>query len=122
MSVNWSGWLGVGQAIPSAPRAALAWARIQEKPTSVTFKTAAGVTLAAQTLRVELDSRASVITSAAGAAPQMGVVVFGIRGHSSLSDTVMAEGYRFVYGGDEYRIEDVILTIGEMQGVAVRTG
>jgi hypothetical protein len=122
MGVNMAAWLGVGQAISSEERAALAWARIQDKPSSVAFRTPVGTTLGAQTVRLEVDNRAQVIASAAGAAPQMRLVVFGIRDHATLPDTDMAEGYRFVYGGDQYRIDDIILTIGEIQGVATATG
>jgi hypothetical protein len=122
MSVNMAAWLGVGEAIPSAERAALAWARIQDKPTSVTFKTPAGATLAAQTVRVESDSGASPAESAAGLAPRRKVTLFGIRGHATLADTVVAEGYRFVLSGDEYRVMDLILTIGEIQAVGEATG
>jgi hypothetical protein len=50
------------------------------------------------------------------------VTLFGIRNHSTLPDTNMAEGYRFVYAGDQYRIEDVILQIGEVQAIAEATG
>lgn len=100
----------------------MAWKRINDKPTSVTFRTSTGATVAAQTVRLEVDNRASVAESAAGAAPTMHLIVYGIRNHPTLDDTQMAEGYRFVYAGDQYRIADVILTLGEIQGVAVATG
>jgi hypothetical protein len=106
-------------------RAVHALRRINDKftvVTSVTFKTAAGVTLAAQQVRLEYDNRASESTSAAGAAPRMQLIVYGIRQHATLPDTDMKEGYRFVYGNDEYRITDIIDTIGERQGIAVATG
>lgn len=119
---NFSAWLVDTTPIPSAERAALAWSRINDKPTSVAFKTAAGATLAAQTVRVEVDNRSTLDASPAGAGPLMTAIVYGIRGHSTLPDTDMKEGYRFILGGDSYRINDIILTIGEIQGVAVATG
>jgi hypothetical protein len=122
MTVNFSAWLGAGAALDSQSRAAQAWRRIQDKPSSVAFKTAAGATLAAQTVRIESDSMASPAESAAGMAPRRKVTIFGIRGHETLTDTNMAEGYRFIWSGDEYRIMDVILTIGEVQGLAEATG
>lgn len=106
----------------SARRAAFAWKRISDKPTSVTFRTPAGATLAAQTVRVEVDNRASVIDSDAGQTPRMNVILYGIRDHATLTDTNMAEGYRFVLSGDEYTVQDVILQTGEIQGVAVANG
>ena len=106
----------------SQERAADAWRRINEKPTTITLRTAAGVNRAAQTVRIEVDNRASVGESAAGATPRMNVIVYGIRGHATLTDTAMAEGDRFVLAGDEYKITDIILQTGEIQGVAVATG
>lgn len=106
-------------------RAVHARRRINDKEptvTSVVFKTAAGVALAAQEVRVELDDRSSLDFSAAGAAPRMAAVVYGIRQHATLADTDMKEGYRFVLGNDEYRITDIIDTQGERQGVAVAIG
>ena len=120
--VAFSAWLNDDTAITSADRAALAWNRIQQKPTVITLRTAAGVTLAAQTVRLEADNRASIATSAAGSAPVMKLIVYGIRNHASQSNTLMEEGYRFVLGSDEYRCVDIIDTIGERQGVFVATG
>lgn len=122
MTVNFSNWLGAGQAISVTERAALAWRRIQDKPTTVVFRTAAGATLGAQTVRVESDSNASPAESAAGMAPRRKAVIFGIRGHATLPDTDIAEGYRFILGADEYRVMDLILTLGEVQGLAEATG
>jgi hypothetical protein len=96
--------------------------RIGEKPLSVVFRTAKGVNLSAQTVRLEFDNRSSAMSSAAGAAPRMNLIIFGVRGHPEIVDTDMKEGYRFNYAGDEYRIEDIILQIGEIQGIAVATG
>jgi len=128
MSISLSSWFGVASALAPTPtateaqRAALAWKRIQDKPASVAFKTAAGTTLAAQTVRLESDSNASQATSAAGLAPVRRVVVFGVRNHATVADTNMAEGYRFVYGSDQLRIVDIILTLGEVQGIGEATG
>jgi hypothetical protein len=122
MTINLSAWLTDTAPISETERAALAWRRINDKPTSVAFKTAAGTTLSAQTVRLESDSNASQATSAAGLAPMRRVVVFGIRNHATVADTDMAEGYRFVYGSDQYRIVDIILTLGEVQGLAEATG
>lgn len=103
-------------------RAADAWQRINEKPTTVTLRTAAGVNRAAQVVRIEVDNRASEGESAAGLTPRMNAIIYGIRGHATLPDTVMAEGDRFNYAGDQYVLTDIILHNGEIQGVGVATG
>lgn len=118
MSVNISAWLGAGTPISEAERAALAWHRIQHKPTSVVLKTAAGANRAAQDVRLEWGNSVSESTSIAGATPVRPLVIFGVKGHSTISDTVIAEGDRFVYRNDAYRVIDVIYSIGEVQAIA----
>lgn len=103
-------------------RAADAWQRINEKPSSVAFRNVAGTILAAQTVRIEVDNRASDNISAAGAAPKMKAIVYGVRNHATLANTDIKEGYRFVYANDEYRCVDIILTLGEIQGVFEASG
>lgn len=103
-------------------RAALAWRRINDKPTSVTFRTPAGVTLSTQTVRIESDDSAHEAMSDAGLAPERYVIIFGIRNHASLPDSDIAEGYTFVLNGDQYRIIDTILTLGEIQGTGEARG
>jgi hypothetical protein len=115
-------WLGDTAAIPETERAALAWRRINDKPTSVAFRTAAGATVAAQTVRIESDNSATAAESAAGAAAKRKVIVFGVRNHATVADTDIREGYRFVYLNDEYRCVDTIVTLGEIQGVFEATG
>lgn len=105
-----------------ATRAALAWRRINDKPTSVTFRTPAGVTLSAQTVRIESANTASEAMSDAGLAPERYVIIFGIRNHATLTNTDMQEGYTFNYLNDQYRIIDTILTLGEIQGTAEARG
>jgi hypothetical protein len=103
-------------------RAVLAWRRILDKPVSVTFRKGDGSTLAAQTVRIESDNGASPAESISGAAPVRKVVIYGIRNHPTLPDTNIAEGYRISFGGDAYRIVDVIDTIGERQAIGEVTG
>jgi hypothetical protein len=105
------------RALTEQGRAADAWQRINDKPLSVAFKTTSGTTLAAQTVRVESDNSATPAESAAGVAPKRKVIVFGVRGHLTVANTDIKEGYRFVYAGDQYRCVDVILQTGEIQGV-----
>jgi hypothetical protein len=126
--LTYSGWLS-GTLMTAAQRtereqerAADAWKRINEDPTTITLRTAAGSNRAAQVVRLEVDNRATDSISAAGAAPKMKVIVYGIRGHATLANTAMAEGDRFVFAGDEYRIADIILQQGEIQGVGEAVG
>lgn len=116
--MTFSAWLGDAAAIPQADRAALAWNRIQDKKTDVAFKNAAGTTLAVQSVRLEYDDSVSQSESAAGAANKRKLVIFGIKGHTTLSDTDIKKGYRFVLNNQEYRVESVIFTIGEVQAIA----
>lgn len=120
MGVNMLSWLGGGGGGPAsqeAMRADLAYRRITDKPTSVQFRTPAGATLDAQTVRIELDSTASPTMSTAGKNARQRVVVFGIRNHDLFTDTDVAEGYRFILAGQEYRVEALILTLGEVQAL-----
>ncbi len=123
----------IGATIPTAAqrtakaqrRAAHTWRRLHDKfqpPTSVAFKNAAGTTLAAQTVRVEVDNTASPAESAAGVAPRRRVIVYGVRNHPTLTDTDIREGYRFVLDNDVLRCVDVIITLGEIQGIFESVG
>lgn len=118
-------WLGSGGGTPAATeaqRAGLAYRRIQDKPTSVAFRTPSGTTLDAQSVRVENDSSASPTMSAAGKSAARRVVVFGIRNHDLLSDTDIEVGYRFILNSEEFRVEDIILTLGEVQALCQAVG
>lgn len=132
-------------------RAILTWRRILDKPSSVVFRTPAGTFLAAQTVRLETDSVASPAESAAGLAPRRRLVIFGVKNYPSsgvsddplsgqpiglllvltytgavvttVVDTDIEEGYRFILTNDEYRVVDVLPNlIGEIQAVAEATG
>lgn len=126
--VNLSAWLSDAGDLAATPtateaqRAALAWRRINDKPTEVAFRTPAGTTLDAQTVRIEPDSVAGMATSEVGAGQVRKAVVFGVRNHATQSDTVMDDGYRFVLDGDEYRCVGILKTLGEIQGYFEATG
>ena len=126
--VNLSAWLSDAGDLAATPtitevqRAALAWRRINDKPSSVAFRTPAGTTLSAQTVRIEPDSGAGMATSEAGAGQVRKAVVFGVRNHATIADTIMDDGYRFVLDGDEYRCVGILKTLGEIQGYFEATG
>jgi hypothetical protein len=89
----------------------------------VAFQTPAGATLANQTVRVEPDDRASDMKDSAGmTGPMRYCVIFGVVNHDTITDTDMQEGYRFILDNDEYRITDVIVTLGSIQGNAESSG
>lgn len=126
---NFAAWLGRNtsalDALPVATiqyRAAKAWDHINDKPTTVAFRTSTGTTLAAQIMRLEWDNNASLSTSAAGAAPTRKLVIFGVRDHAVEADTVVAEGYRFVYLDDLYRITDITYKHGAIEAHAESSG
>lgn len=87
-------------------RAADAWWRISEKPTSVTLKRN-GVLLAAQTMRVDVNSSASPAESAAGMGAARKLTIFGVRGHSSIADTDIRKGDTVVLGTSEYTVVSI---------------
>lgn len=124
---DFSAWLGDGTTtIDAAGRAADALQRIQRWPSTVTFArpksvskigTTAATTLAPQVVRIEFDNRSTAIEGAAGVAPSLKLIVYGIQHHLTLPATDMQEGYTFVMDGDTYRCVDVLSLPGERQGV-----
>ena len=92
MGVDFSLWLSDTAAIPASGRAAAAWARINDKPTSVTFRKPDGTDLDAQTVRLEYDSRVSESESPAGQTPVRKLIIFGVKDHDTVTDTDIGEG------------------------------
>ena len=74
-------------------------------------------TLAAQTVRVESDNRATVVMGDAGNAPTRKLIVYGIQAHPTLPATEMEEGYTFVLDDEVYTCIDVLSLPGERQGI-----
>lgn len=122
--IDFSAYLGPGHLLAPTPtdtddqRAALAWRRINDKKTSIVFKTPAGTTIAAQDVRLEWGDMVQESTSAAGAASVRPLIIFGVKDHPTVSATQIKEGYRFIYLNAEYRVTDVIYSIGEVQATA----
>lgn len=123
---------GDTMAIDASLRAERAWLKIQRKAVSVVFtkpginlKTGSSpaVELAAQTVKISSDSRASVIGGNAGVAPKRAVIVYGIVGHPTEPDSDIKIGYTFPYAGESYRVVDIIPgTPGEIQAQATTLG
>jgi hypothetical protein len=119
MTPDFNAWLADTEAIDAEPRAALAWRRINDKPASIRLKRGATL-LDAQTVRLEFAEGVSDPQSAAGAAAVRQVTMFGVAGHSHIDDTDVKRGDRFVTGGSEYQVVDVVETLGEVQAHAER--
>lgn len=116
-------WLTDTEAIAETERATLAWSRIQDKPSTVSFKTTTGAILGAQTVRIEPDDKATAEGSESGMTGHMRYcIIFGVINHDTVTDTDMEEGYRFVLNNDEYRVMDVLITLGSIQGNAESSG
>lgn len=122
-------------AISDANRAQRTWAKIQRKPSSVVFtkpRTVDGVTgavtaatpLAAQTVRVVADNRASLMEAAAGATPTRTVMIFGVKDHpdASVLDTNIAVGYEASIDNQKYRVTQIWLVPGGVQAQARMIG
>jgi len=92
--------------------------RIAEKPTTVTFKTGAGVMQLAQSLRVEYDDGATPSEAPAGNAAKRKLVISGVWGHPTVPNANIKKGYRVILELREYEVISVIRTIGEIQAVA----
>lgn len=121
MSLDFGSWLAGSPSVVLAAvpmRAAIAWARISDKPTDVVFMTATGVKLAPQTVRIEYDDPAMEADSEAGQGAMRKLTIFGIHGHADLDDTVIAKGYRFNFEGKQYTVIDAIRTHGQIQARA----
>lgn len=106
-------------------RAALAWKRIQDKPSSVTFydpNTEAAIAAGEQTVRLEYDNEAKPLTEnlVSGQSPRRLLTILGVRDHASVTDTDVEMGYRFRLSGIDYRVIDVITVPGEVQATAER--
>lgn len=120
---DFNSWLINLEAISEPNRATLAWSRINEKPSTVSFKTTTGAILAAQVVRIEPDDKATAESAESGMTGHMRYcIIFGVINHDTVTDTDMEEGYRFVLNNDEYRITDVLVTLGSVQGNAESSG
>jgi hypothetical protein len=108
--------LSTSSPIDASHRAALAWRRISDKPTSITLKRGT-TTVSAQTVRVEYDESLKTVEGVSASPALRGVVVFGVRDHpdSSIADTNIRAKDRFVLGSVEYQVRDVVTTLGEVQ-------
>lgn len=98
-------------------RAALAWQRILDNPTSITLHRLG----TPQTVRIEYHAvRGREGDAATGSVAQQAVTVFGVQGHRTVTDTDIRRGDRFVLNDEEYDVVLVTSYPGEVQAVAER--
>lgn len=110
----------VSAADEETGRAVDAWQRISEKPTSIALKRDDGTAVAAQTVRVEWSSTSGggsgEKTGPGGASSVRYGTLFGVLNHPFEDDTDIRRGDRFALNGYQYKIVDVLVTLGELQG------
>lgn len=121
---DFEAWLANDVVRPGA-RAAEAWRRISDRPTSITIRRA-GASLPAQTVRIEWGGSAREdedIEVAVDAMPGVGrLTAFGVRGHPTVTDTDIQRGDRFTLGASEVEVIALLLPPGEVQAICeVRT-
>lgn len=105
--------IGVGEAIDPAARAVDAWKRISDKPSSITTKRVGEP----QTVRIELDNYGTESSgdNAAGRSSIRKGIIFGVRDHPTVDDTDIQRDDRFALDGIQYKVIDIVLTLGEIQ-------
>lgn len=116
--------------INDAARAQRIWSKIGRKPSSIVFTKprindgAGNVTpatdLAAQTVRVVADNRATPVEGVAGAAPTRAVIIYGVIGHpdAAVVDSDIAVGYETRIDGKQYRVTQTWSVPGGIQAQA----
>lgn len=108
--------------IQGRTRALEVWRSIQGNPFTASFRTSRGVTVASQTIRIEYEKMSRDANSEAGAGDVRPLALFGVRGHPTQPDTILKDGYRFVYADREYTVQDVVILPGEIQARGLATG
>ncbi len=119
---QWAGNVPSFVATQHQARAAVQWARIQDKATDIQFVAPDETVLPTQTVRLEWDDAATEEGSAAGMAGVRKLTIFGIHGHAELDDTDIDRGYIFVFEDRQYTVIDVVRTIGQVQARAEAVG
>ncbi len=114
---NFHAWLGQGNnAINATSRAVDAWNRINRNPTSVTLVRGA-VELSAQMIRIEFDNQvdSEINGDGGGMSSRRDAVIYGVKGHPTVTDTDIQRGDRFAINGKRYRVVQTIDVPGEVQ-------
>ena len=97
-----------------AGRAMDAWKRINDKPASITLLRD-GVTLAAQTVRLEYSVVFREVSGGAGKMAVAACVVFGVAGHPTVANTDIHRQDQFEIDNTFYTVLQVVEYPGEVQ-------
>ncbi len=120
---DYNAWIAARTSpINAAVRAVRAWARIGDRPISVTVYRNR-VAQAAQTVRLEYDSMRGIREiQMAGEVNKHRVILFGVLDHPDpdVDDTDLQKGDRFTLADGDYEIKSVIRLPGEVQATAER--
>jgi flagellar basal body rod protein FlgG len=121
---DYDAWLSTTtQYAPTASsRADDAYRRIQDKPSTVAVWRA-GAYHHDETVRIEWGNGTNVTPSAQSpntVAAITEVVLFGINGHDTETDTDIVEGDEIALSGESFVVKDSLITTGELQARAVR--
>lgn len=117
---NLNAWLTSGTPPLAVDRANDAWQRIQDKPSTVAVWRG-GSFHHNETVRVEWDNSTNVIPQAENTVAAITqLIVFGINGHETLTNTDIKEGDEVWLSGEGYQVRDVLITTGELQARCLR--
>lgn len=116
------GWLSSGGVglLSASQRAALAWRRIQDRPTEITIRRGSGsaqTILESQVVRLEWDNTATEAEGINTTEARQKVVVFGVRGHDTVEDTDIERSDQFSINGVRYMVFSIMTPPGEVQAV-----
>ena len=122
MSLDYNAWIGSGGAqVDAASRAVTNWLQIKRESVNITIIRAVGnvdTTIAAQTVRIEMDSIANDERGpGVGSSGKRMGIVFGIQDYpgGNPANTNIQREDRFTVGGVVYRVVDVQVVPGEVQ-------
>lgn len=107
----------IGGRPNASSRAGDAWARIMDKPTAIIIVRGSTV-LPVQTMRIEYGDDQREIAGGGGISARRLATLFGIYDHPMLPDTDLRRDDRFAADGVQFKILDIVLTLGEKQARA----
>lgn len=114
MSIDFNAWVSANQG-SSLRTAEDVWALIQLKPVGITIHRGA-MDIAEQTVRVTFSNAERVIKGESSAmSAYRDAVVFGVKGHPTVTDTDIKRGDEFTVYGRGLKVIDMIEVAGGIQ-------
>lgn len=119
-------WISSGgiSLMNAQARAALAWRRIQDRPTEITIRRGSGsaaTILEAQVVRLEWDNAATDVEGINTMQAQQKLVVFGVRGLTGVEDTDIERSDQFSINDVRYQVFSIMTPPGEVQAICEST-